>query len=436
MDGITHPPHPVNEPNLTYAPGSAEREALQAELQRQERRQVSLRAHIGSRRRLGGGAEIQVVQPHDHQHVLGTLKGATHRDAEAAIKAAGDAAPGWRALSFDDRAAIILKAADLLAGPWRQRLNAATMLGQSKTAFQAEIDSACELIDFWRFNTHYMRHIYTEQPLSPRGIWNYVEYRPLEGFVFAVTPFNFSSIGGNLPTAPALMGNVVLWKPASTSMLSNYYILRVLQEAGLPPGVVNFVPGSGGNRRGSPGFISTNSGRASKHEASFGGILVEHLDGVERVVRQILVDEIKLLQDVARDRDDVTADGVRLEDVEQFTRAGPDQLRVRLDRQQGNRFGHERHRIPARVGDPSGEHRHIRRGAALQDVHHVAHLVEGHDCRDVDAHARMRKAMNQIVGRFATRVGDGNLHVDVLAPRGDLASLPFHLSELVGEHFK
>ena len=157
MDAVTHPPHPVNEPNLTYAPGSAEREALLLELERQERRQVTLRAHIGGRRRNGGGAEIKVVQPHDHQHVLGTLKGATQRDTEAAIKAAKDAAPGWRALSFDDRAAIILKAADLLAGPWRQRLNAATMLGQSKTAFQAEIDAACELIDFWRFNVHFAR---------------------------------------------------------------------------------------------------------------------------------------------------------------------------------------------------------------------------------------------------------------------------------------
>jgi 1-pyrroline-5-carboxylate dehydrogenase len=246
MDGITHPPQPVNEPNLTYAPGSAEREALQAELQRQERRQVSLRAHIGSRRRLGGGDEIQVVQPHDHQHVLGTLKGATHRDAEAAIKAASDAAPGWRAMSFDDRAAVILKAADLLAGPWRQRLNAATMLGQSKTVFQAEIDSACELIDFWRFNVHFARQILAEQPIANSvGIWNRTDYRPLEGFVYAITPFNFTAITGNLPTAPALMGNTVIWKPAVTAQLAASLIMELLEEAGLPPGVINMLPGHG-----------------------------------------------------------------------------------------------------------------------------------------------------------------------------------------------
>src|SRR5689334_1524423 len=166
MDGVTHPPHPVNEPTLTYAPGSAERAELLLELERQQRRQVTLRAHIGGRKRNGGGAELTVVQPHNHQHVLGTLKAATHKDAEAAIKAARDAAPGWRALSFDDRAAIILKAADLLAGPWRQRLNAATMLGQSKTATQAEIDAVCELIDFWRFNVHFARQILGEQPIA------------------------------------------------------------------------------------------------------------------------------------------------------------------------------------------------------------------------------------------------------------------------------
>ncbi|HEY0554588.1 MAG TPA: L-glutamate gamma-semialdehyde dehydrogenase, partial [Thermoanaerobaculia bacterium] len=173
----------------------------------------------------------------------GTSAHATHADAEAAITAARAAAPGWQELSFDDRAAVILKAADLLAGPWRQRLNAATMLGQSKTAFQAEIDSACELIDFWRFNPYFMRVLYTEQPWSHPGIWNRVEYRALEGFVFAVSPFNFTAIGGNLPTAPALMGNTVVWKPASTSVLSNYYVMKVLQAAGLPDGVINFVPG-------------------------------------------------------------------------------------------------------------------------------------------------------------------------------------------------
>src|SRR5215211_4055204 len=203
MDAISFPPVPVNEPNLTYAPGSAEREALLAELVRLERRQHNLGAYINGRKRSGGGPEIHVVQPHDHQHVLGTMKNSTTRDAEAAIKAAAAAAPAWRAMSIDDRCAILLKAADLLAGPWRQTLNAATMLGQSKTAFQAEIDSACELIDFWRYNVHFARQIMAEQPVSSPGVWNRVDHRPLEGFVYAVTPFNFTAIAGNLPTAPA-----------------------------------------------------------------------------------------------------------------------------------------------------------------------------------------------------------------------------------------
>ena len=215
MDAITFPPAPTNEPNLTYAPGSAERETLVTELARLEKKQQSFRAVIGGKRRNGGGAEMKVVQPHDHAHVLGTLKNSTVKDAEAAVKAANDAAPAWRAMPFDERCAIILKAADLLAGPWRQTLNAATMLGQSKTAFQAEIDAACELIDFWRFNVHYAKQILTDQPIanSP-GIWNRTDHRPLEGFVYAITPFNFTAIAGNLPTAPALMGNTVIWKPS------------------------------------------------------------------------------------------------------------------------------------------------------------------------------------------------------------------------------
>jgi 1-pyrroline-5-carboxylate dehydrogenase len=246
MDAVTHPPHPVNEPNLTYAPGTSERKELEQELARQQRRQVSLRAHIGGRRRNGGGAEIPVVQPHNHQHVLGVMRNSTTKDAEAAVKAASDAAPGWRAMSLDDRAAIILKAADLLAGPWRQRLNAATMLGQSKTAFQAEIDAACELIDFWRFNVHYAKAIMAEQPIanSP-GVWNRTDYRPLEGFVYAITPFNFTAIAGNLPTAPALMGNTVLWKPSPTQQLAANLTMELLEEAGLPPGVINLLPGDG-----------------------------------------------------------------------------------------------------------------------------------------------------------------------------------------------
>ncbi|WP_107771329.1 L-glutamate gamma-semialdehyde dehydrogenase [Nocardioides sediminis] len=246
MDAITTPPAPVNEPNLTYAPGTPERAALKVELARLEAKQHTLRAHINGRRRNGGGAEIKVVQPHDHQHVLGTFKNSTTKDAEAAVKAAAAAAPEWQAMSFDDRAAIILKAADLLAGPWRQRINAATMLGQSKTAFQAEIDSACELIDFWRFNVHYARGILTDQPIanSP-GIWNRTDHRPLEGFVYAITPFNFTAIAGNLPTAPALMGNTVLWKPSPTQQLAASLTMELLEEAGMPPGVINMLPGDG-----------------------------------------------------------------------------------------------------------------------------------------------------------------------------------------------
>ena len=187
-----------------------------------------------------------MVQPHDHQHVLGTLKNSTTKDAEAAVKAATDAAPVWRGLPFDERAAVILKAADLLAGPWRQRINAATMLGQSKTAFQAEIDSACELIDFWRFNVHYAAQILGEQPIrnSP-GIWNRTDHRPLEGFVYAITPFNFTAIAGNLPTAPALMGNTVVWKPSPTQQLAASLTMELLEEAGMPPGVINMLPGDG-----------------------------------------------------------------------------------------------------------------------------------------------------------------------------------------------
>jgi 1-pyrroline-5-carboxylate dehydrogenase len=246
MDATTFPPAPVNEPNLTYAPGTPEREALVVEIDRLKRREHDLKAHIGGRRRSGGGREIKVVQPHDHQHVLGVMKNSDGADAKAAINAAAKAAPDWQALPFDERCAILLKAADLLAGPWRQRLNAATMLGQSKTAFQAEIDSACELIDFWRFNVHYAKQILGDQPIanSP-GIWNRTDHRPLEGFVYAITPFNFSAIAGNLPTAPALMGNTVLWKPSPTQQLAASLTMQLLEEAGMPPGVINMLPGDG-----------------------------------------------------------------------------------------------------------------------------------------------------------------------------------------------
>jgi len=246
MDAITHVPVPVNEPNLHYAPGSSERVALEMELKAQEDQQVDLTATIGGKKLMGGGAEIPVVQPHDHQHVLGVLKNATRADAKAAITAAQDAAPHWRSMSLDDRASILLKAAELLAGPWRQRINAATILGQSKTAWQAEIDAACELIDFWRFNVHYAKQIVAEQPVSnSRGVWNRTDHRPLEGFVYAITPFNFTAIAGNLPTAPALMGNTVIWKPSPTQQLAAHLTMELLEEAGMPPGVVNMLPGDG-----------------------------------------------------------------------------------------------------------------------------------------------------------------------------------------------
>ena len=246
MDAITFPPAPTNEPNLTYAPGSPEREALLVEIEKLERREKNLRGYVGGRWKNLGGPEFAVVQPHDHQHVLGRAKGATQADARAAVKAAGDAAHDWRSMDMDDRCAILLKAADLLAGPWRQRINAATMLGQSKTAFQAEIDSACELIAFWRYNVHYAKQILTDQPIanSP-GIWNRTDHRPLEGFVYAITPFNFTAIAGNLPTAPALMGNTVVWKPSPTQQLAASLTMELLEEAGLPPGVINMLPGDG-----------------------------------------------------------------------------------------------------------------------------------------------------------------------------------------------
>jgi 1-pyrroline-5-carboxylate dehydrogenase len=246
MDAITRPPAPTNEPNLDYAPGSPERDAVEAELERLQARTLNLTATIGGRRKMGGGAEIKVVQPHEHGSVLGVARNSTRADAEAAVRAAAKAAPGWRALPFDERAAILLKAADLLAGPWRARLVAATMLGQSKTVWQAEIDAACELIDFWRFNVHFARQILEEQPIanSP-GVWNRTDHRPLEGFVYAITPFNFTAIAGNLPTAPALMGNTVIWKPSPTQQLAAHLTMQLLEEAGMPPGVINMLPGDG-----------------------------------------------------------------------------------------------------------------------------------------------------------------------------------------------
>ncbi|MBA3265443.1 MAG: L-glutamate gamma-semialdehyde dehydrogenase [Nocardioidaceae bacterium] len=246
MDAISTVPSPINEPNLDYALGSFERSELEQRLAELQKEQVELKATVGGEQRWGGGEAFDVVQPHNHQQVLGVTRGATAADAEAAISAAADAAPAWRAMSFDDRAAILLKAAELLAGPWRQTLNAATMLGQSKTVWQAEIDSACELIDFWRFNVHFARQILGEQPMANgKGVWNRTDHRPLEGFVYAITPFNFTAIAGNLPTAPALMGNTVLWKPSVTQQFSAHFLMRLLEQAGMPPGVINMLPGHG-----------------------------------------------------------------------------------------------------------------------------------------------------------------------------------------------
>jgi 1-pyrroline-5-carboxylate dehydrogenase len=237
-------PVPVNEPVRQYEPGSAARASLKAELDRMAAEQVEMPMVIGGRE-VRNGNTAKAVMPHDHRHVLGTFHQGDGEAVAAAAKAAKAAEKDWQAMPWEHRAAIFLKAADLLAGPWRDRINAATMLGQSKNAFQAEIDSACELADFWRFNVHFMREIYGEQPNSSPGCWNRTEQRGLEGFVFAVTPFNFTSIAGNLPTAPAIMGTTSIWKPASSSVVSGYWIMKLLEAAGLPPGVVNFVPGSG-----------------------------------------------------------------------------------------------------------------------------------------------------------------------------------------------
>jgi 1-pyrroline-5-carboxylate dehydrogenase len=245
MDAVTQVPAPVNEPVHSYAPGSPERARLESKLKELAGNPVELPMTIGGEKRLGGGERFDVVQPHNHGAVLGTYGNATHQDAQDAVDAALAAAPAWRALSFDDRAAIILRAAELLAGPWREAIAASTMLGQSKTAQQAEVDAPCELIDFWRFNVHFARQILAEQPISSPGVWNRADHRPLEGFVYAITPFNFTAIAGNLPTAPALMGNVVVWKPSPTQTHAAVLLMALLEEAGLPKGVINLVTGDG-----------------------------------------------------------------------------------------------------------------------------------------------------------------------------------------------
>ena len=243
---MAHVPVPVNETVLGYAPGSRERAGIESALERMANEDpIELTATINGVSKPASGEAFDVTMPSEHSHILGHAAHATQSDATEAIEAALAAAPGWADLGFEQRAAVFLRAADLLAGPWRDALNGATMLGQGKTVQQAEIDAACEMIDFWRFNVTFARRIFEDQPISSPGVWNRADYRPLEGFVYAITPFNFTSIAGNLPTAPALMGNVVIWKPSPTQQFSAHFTLRLLEAAGLPPGVINMLPGDG-----------------------------------------------------------------------------------------------------------------------------------------------------------------------------------------------
>src|SRR5947199_650474 len=244
MNAIPKVPTPINEPVLSYAPGTPERGELKRTVKELSGHQLEIPLVIGGKD-VHTGRTVDVVMPHCHRHVLAKAHQAGPAEVQAAIAAARDAWREWSAWGFEQRAAVFLKAADLLATRYRPIVNGATMLGQSKTAHQAEIDAACELIDFFRFNVHYAERIYAEQPLSVSGVWNYLDYRPLEGFVYAITPFNFTSIGGNLPTATAIMGNTVVWKPASTAVYAAHFIMEILEAAGLPPGVINLVPGAG-----------------------------------------------------------------------------------------------------------------------------------------------------------------------------------------------
>jgi 1-pyrroline-5-carboxylate dehydrogenase len=245
MDALLSVPEPRNEPVRGYAPGSKERATLQARLDTMREDRLDLTMTIGGRQSMGAGPAIDVVEPHRRHHVLGVTGNATQADGAAAVAAAKAAAPGWRALPYAERAAVFLRAAELLAGGWRDTLNAATILGQSKSAQQAEIDAACELIDFLRFNVAFGEQILGEQPASSPGVWNRFDHRPLEGFVYAITPFNFTAIAGNLPSAPALMGNTVIWKPSPTQQLAAHWTMRLFEAAGLPPGVINMVTGDG-----------------------------------------------------------------------------------------------------------------------------------------------------------------------------------------------
>ncbi len=244
-NGIVAIPDPINEPIKAYGPGSPEKASLKAKLDEMLAQEIEIPLVIGGEE-IRTGDLAEAVCPHDHGHVLGRYHKAGQKEVEMAVEASQQAWTQWSEMPWEHRAAVMLKAAELLAGPWRDTLNAACMLNQSKTVYQAEIDSACELIDFWRFNPYYMKFIYEQQPASDLGHWDYVEYRALEGFIFAVTPFNFASIAGNLPTAPALMGNTVLWKPASSAVFTAHWLMQLIKEAGFPPGVINLIPGSGG----------------------------------------------------------------------------------------------------------------------------------------------------------------------------------------------
>ncbi|MEW5950602.1 MAG: L-glutamate gamma-semialdehyde dehydrogenase [Elusimicrobia bacterium] len=244
MNGIIRVPEPQNEPVLSYAPGTNERKELKAKIEELRNQVIEIPLIIGGKE-IRTGKTSDVVIPHENKKVIARYHRASSKEVETAVEESKKARKIWAKMPFEHRAAIFLRAAELLAGPMRQTLNAATMIGQSKNPFQAEIDSACELVDFYRFNTYFAQQIYANQPYSPKPTWNYMDYRPLEGFVFAVTPFNFTSIAGNLPTSPAIMGNTVIWKPASTAVYSGYFLMKLWQAAGLPDGVINMVPGSG-----------------------------------------------------------------------------------------------------------------------------------------------------------------------------------------------
>ena len=280
--GIFRPPTPVNEAIRSYAPGSAERESLQARLESMQRERLEIPCVIGGRE-VRTGRLRPAVMPHRKEHVLADVHQGGAAEVELAVAAAREGWQEWSRTPWEDRVAVLLRAAELLSGPWRDTLNAATMLGQSKTAHQAEIDAACESIDFFRFNASYLVRIYEEQPTSSPGVWNRLEYRPLEGFVFAISPFNFTAIGANLTTSPVLMGCTVVWKPASTAMLSAYYTMKLLEEAGLPPGVINLVYGSGAEI-GAPALASPDL--AGVHftgsTSVFQGIWREIGGGIER----------------------------------------------------------------------------------------------------------------------------------------------------------